>query len=73
MCNLTPVPRHDYRLGLPQGGHWREVLNTDSGHYGGTDVGNFGGVEAEPTPWMGQSHSAELSLPPLGAIWLVPE
>jgi 1,4-alpha-glucan branching enzyme len=73
VLNLTPVPRHNYRLGLPQAGRWRELLNTDSGHYGGTDVGNFGGVEAESLPWMGQSHSAELSLPPLGAIWLVPE
>jgi 1,4-alpha-glucan branching enzyme len=73
VANLTPVPRHGYRLGLPGGGRWREVLNTDSGHYGGSDVGNFGGVEAEDMPWMGQSHSAVLSLPPLGVVWLAPE
>jgi 1,4-alpha-glucan branching enzyme len=72
VLNLTPVPRHGYRLGLPQGGTWRELLNTDSGHYGGSDVGNHGGVEAEDMPWMGQSHSAVLSLPPLGALWLAP-
>jgi 1,4-alpha-glucan branching enzyme len=72
-ANLTPVPRHGYRLGLPHGGRWREVLNTDSSHYGGSDVGNFGGVEAEAMPWMGQSHSAVLNLPPLGVLWLVPE
>ncbi|HWT23445.1 MAG TPA: 1,4-alpha-glucan branching protein GlgB [Solirubrobacteraceae bacterium] len=73
VCNLTPVPRHGYRLGLPQGGRWREVLNTDAGVYGGGDVGNHGGVDAEEMPWMGQSHSALLSIPPLGAIWLTPE
>jgi 1,4-alpha-glucan branching enzyme len=73
VANLTPVPRHGYRLGLPQGGRWRELLNTDSSHYGGSDVGNFGGVEADDMPWMGQSHSAVFSLPPLGVLWLVPE
>ncbi len=73
VCNLTPVPRHGYRLGLPRGGHWREVLNTDSGHYGGSDVGNLGGVLAEPMGWHSQPYSAEVTLPPLGALWLVPE
>ena len=73
VSNLTPVPRHGYRLGLPQGGRWREVVNTDASVYGGSDVGNMGGVEAEPMPWMGQSHSALLSIPPLGTLWLVPE
>jgi 1,4-alpha-glucan branching enzyme len=73
VCNLSPVPREHYRLGLPHGGRWREALNTDSHHYGGSDVGNWGGVEAEPYPWQGQPWSAELTLPPLGVLWLVPE
>jgi 1,4-alpha-glucan branching enzyme len=73
VANLTPVPRHGYRLGLPQGGKWREALNTDASTYGGGDVGNLGGVEAEPMPWMGQSNSAVLTIPPLGALWLTPE
>jgi 1,4-alpha-glucan branching enzyme len=73
VANLTPVPRHGYRLGLPVPGRWRELLNTDSSFYGGSDQGNFGGVKAEDVPWMEQYHSAELTLPPLGAIWLVPD
>ena len=73
VANLTPVPRTRYRLGLPVPGRWRELVNTDSSFYGGSDQGNLGGVEAEDVPWMTQYHSAELTLPPLGAIWLVPE
>ena len=73
VCNLSPVPRERYRVGLPHGGRWREALNTDSEHYGGSNVGNWGGVEAEPVPWQGQPWSAELTLPPLGVVWLVPE
>jgi 1,4-alpha-glucan branching enzyme len=72
-ANLAPVPRPDYRLGLPRAGRWREVLNTDSSFYGGTDTGNLGGIEAEPVGWHEQPFSAEVTLPPLGVIWLVPE
>jgi 1,4-alpha-glucan branching enzyme len=73
VMNLSPVPRHGYRLGLPQDGRWREVLNTDSAHYGGSDVGNYGGVRAGGIPWMGQPFSAEITMPPLGVVWLVPD
>jgi 1,4-alpha-glucan branching enzyme len=72
VCNLSPVPRHGYRLGLPKSGPWREALNTDSVFYGGSNVGNVGGVEAEPHPWHDQPFSAEVALPPLGVVWLVP-
>jgi 1,4-alpha-glucan branching enzyme len=72
-ANLSPVPRQAYRLGLPRSGRWREALNTDSSYYGGGDVGNHGGVGAEPIPWHGQPVSAEVTLPPLAAIWLVPD
>jgi 1,4-alpha-glucan branching enzyme len=72
-ANLSPVARSGYRLGLPRACHWREVLNTDSSFYGGSDQGNWGAVEPEPIPWHEQPVSAEVTLPPLGAIWLVPD
>jgi 1,4-alpha-glucan branching enzyme len=73
VANLTPAPRHGYRLGLPVPGRWTELVNTDSSLYGGSDIGNLGGVESEDVPWMNQYHSAEFSLPPLAVLWLVPE
>ncbi|MHB8691792.1 MAG: 1,4-alpha-glucan branching protein GlgB [Solirubrobacteraceae bacterium] len=73
VANLSPVPRYGYRVGLPQAGRWRELLNTDSSRYGGGDVGNLGSVEAEPLKWHNQPYSAPVTLPPLGALWLVPE
>jgi 1,4-alpha-glucan branching enzyme len=73
VANLSPVPRIGYRLGLPRSGKWRELVNTDSGFYGGSDVGNLGGVEAGPIAWQSQPFSAEVNLPPLGALWLVPD
>jgi 1,4-alpha-glucan branching enzyme len=73
VCNLSPIPREGYRLGLPQPGRWVEALNTDSSFYGGTNTGNLGGVEAGPAGWHGQPFSAELTLPPLSVLWLVRE
>jgi 1,4-alpha-glucan branching enzyme len=73
VANLSPVPRYGYRLGLPRPCRWREALNTDSSYYGGSDVGNLGGVVPEPIPWHGQPVSAEVTLPPLAAVWLVPD
>jgi 1,4-alpha-glucan branching enzyme len=73
VCNFSPVPRPGYRLGLPQGGRWRELLNTDSTFYGGSDVGNRGGVVTQESRWHEQPFSAEVTLPPLGVVWLVPD
>jgi 1,4-alpha-glucan branching enzyme len=73
VANLTPVPRANYRLGLPRPGRWRELVNSDAGLYGGSDMGNLGGIDAEPLGSGGQPFSAELTLPPLAGIWLVPE
>jgi 1,4-alpha-glucan branching enzyme len=73
VCNLSPVPRESYRLGMPRAGRWVEALNSDSTHYGGSDVGNLGGVEAEEFGWHDQPYSAEVTLPPLGVLWLVPD
>ncbi len=72
-ANLSPVPREGYRIGLPRGGRWREVLNTDSQVYGGSGVGNHRGVQAESVAWHDQPFSAPVTLPPLAAIWLVPD
>ena len=71
VCNLSPIVREHYRVGLPFGGDWTERINTDAGVYGGGDVGN-GRIVAEPLPWHGQPCSAALTLPPLAALWLVP-
>jgi 1,4-alpha-glucan branching enzyme len=73
VANLSPMPRTNYRLGLPRTGRWREALNTDSTFYGGSDICNLGGVEPEPIPWHDQPVSAEVTLPPLAAIWLIPD
>ena len=67
--NFTPVPRHGYRLGTPAGGFWKELLNSDAGLYGGSGIGNLGGVEAEPTPWHGMPNRVAVTIPPLGAVF----
>jgi 1,4-alpha-glucan branching enzyme len=72
IANLAPLPREGYRVGLPLGGDWTELLNTDSVHYGGAGVGNLGKVRAEETPWHDQPFSAVLTLPPLAVMWLQP-
>jgi 1,4-alpha-glucan branching enzyme len=73
ILNLTPVPRYSYRLGVPGGGKWREVLNSDSEIYGGSNVGNLGGVVAEEQPCHGHPWSAEFTLPPLSILAFQPE
>jgi 1,4-alpha-glucan branching enzyme len=70
VLNFTPVPRHGYRVGVPAPGYYREILNTDSSLYGGSNTGNGGGVHSEPQPWMDQPHSIVLTLPPLAGILL---
>ena len=70
ICNCTPVPRHDYRIGLPAGGVWTEILNSDAEHYGGSGMGNFGAVNASPVRFHGRPFSAAFTLPPLGFLLL---
>ena len=72
VANFTPVVREGYRVGVPRPGYYAELLNTDGVCYGGTDVGNGGGVMSEAMPWHGQPHSVLLTLPPLAALWLRP-
>jgi 1,4-alpha-glucan branching enzyme len=73
VCNFTPIVRHNYSVGVPQGGLWRELLNSDAGVYGGSGVGNFGTVEAAPVPAQGRTHALTLTLPPLGCLLLKPD
>jgi 1,4-alpha-glucan branching enzyme len=71
--NFTPVPRHNYQIGAPLPGRWLEVLNSDAPIYGGSGQGNLGGVDAAPIPRHGHLHSLNLTLPPLGALFLKPD
>jgi len=70
VLNATPVVRGSYRIGVPAPGFWQEILNTDSEVYGGSNVGNFGGVHSEPISWGGRDQSISLTLPPLAVIGL---
>lgn len=69
VCNFTPVPRHNYRVGVSTDGFWQECLNSDSKNYGGSNQGNLGYVEASPVPAHGRSFSLTLTLPPLGIVF----
>ena len=71
VANFSGAPHGQYRIGLPAVGRWREVLNTDAADYGGSGVGNLGGVDAVAKPWHGRPASAELTVPPLAVLWLV--
>ena len=68
--NFTPIPRYGYRIGVPEGGTWREILNTDAAVYGGSNLGNSGGLSAEPEASHGLPYSLNLLLPPLAALVL---
>ena len=68
VVNATPVVRHDYRLGVPRAGFYREIINTDADTYGGSNVGNYGGVQSEDRQWMGREHSVLIHLPPLATV-----
>jgi 1,4-alpha-glucan branching enzyme len=70
--NFTPVPRPDYRIGVPRPGRWREVMNSDARELGGGGQGNLGVVESRPIPWNGRRHSVSVNLPPLGAVFFKP-
>jgi 1,4-alpha-glucan branching enzyme len=69
-CNFTPVPRVGYKVGVPSGGYWKEILNSDAREYGGSGIGNMGGTEALTETVHGRPHSLRLTLPPLGALFL---
>jgi 1,4-alpha-glucan branching enzyme len=70
VASFTPVPREAYRIGVPEGGWYREVLNSDAAIYGGSNLGNGGGVQAEALPAHGFDFSISLTVPPLGFVML---
>ena len=70
VCNFTPVPRENYRIGAPHGGFWCEALNSDATEYGGSGMGNRGGMDADPWPQHGRPFSLALTLPPLSVLFL---
>jgi len=69
VCNFTPSTHFEYRIGVPQAGLWRELLNSDAAEYGGSGKGNLGGVEAAPMPLHGRPYSMTFTLPPLAAVF----
>ena len=73
VCNFTPIPRYNYRVGVPRGGYWREILNSDAHYYGGSGLGNRGGADAVPMPYEEYSHSLTLTLPPLAVTFFKPD
>jgi 1,4-alpha-glucan branching enzyme len=68
IVNATPIVRHNYRLGVPRAGFYREIINTDADTYGGSNVGNLGGVQSEGVHWMEREHSILIQLPPLATV-----
>jgi 1,4-alpha-glucan branching enzyme len=72
VANFTPVPRYPYQVGVPRGGYWKELLNSDAHDYGGSGQGNQGGCEARPERMHGRDFMLELTVPPLGAVFLKP-
>ena len=72
VANFSPSTHHGFRVGMPQAGRWRELLNTDSDAYGGSNQGNLGGVVAEPVGWHGLPFSAQVTVPPLAVVWFAP-
>jgi 1,4-alpha-glucan branching enzyme len=71
VANFTPAPHRNYRIGLPRPGRWREILNTDSMLYGGSNVGNAGEIVARPVPRHGFPFSAKITVPPLATVWFL--
>lgn len=69
VCNFTPIPRFNYRVGVPAGGFWQELLNSDAQEYGGSGLGNLGGVHAEEIPYHGRPYSLNITLPPLAVVF----
>ena len=72
VCNFTPEPRSDYRIGVPEPGFYKEVLNSDSSEYWGSNIGNSGGVLAEEVQWHGRPYSINITLPPLAVVVFKP-
>jgi len=72
-CNFTPLPRYKYRIGVPRPGFYKEILNSDSSEYGGSNMGNSGGISAEEIKWHGRLYSISITLPPLAVVVFKPD
>ncbi len=72
VCNFTPVPKDAYRVGVPEAVYYREILNSDSREYWGSNLGNQGGLQSAAIPWHGQPCSMEIVVPPLAVIFFKP-
>ncbi len=68
VLNFTPIVRENYRIGVPYGGHYEEILNSDSSYYNGSNTGNDNPIVSEPVPWMNRDHSISITLPPLAGL-----
>jgi 1,4-alpha-glucan branching enzyme len=73
VCSFTPVPRHNYRVPAPRGGYYREIFNSDAAAYWGSNLGNFGGVQAVEDGWSESGYALYLTVPPLSVLMLKPE
>ncbi|QIA09076.1 1,4-alpha-glucan branching protein GlgB [Draconibacterium halophilum] len=73
VANLTPVPRYNYRVGVPDDAKWQEILNSDAKQYGGSGMGNFGGVDSNPVPYHDEEQSINIMIPPLGIVMFAKE
>jgi 1,4-alpha-glucan branching enzyme len=73
VLNFTPLPREEYAVGFPFPGPWREIFNSDSGHYSGAGIGNLGRIDVRAEPLFGRPASASITIPPLGAVFFAPE
>ncbi|HBR21167.1 MAG TPA: 1,4-alpha-glucan branching enzyme, partial [Nitrospiraceae bacterium] len=73
VCNFTPAPRYNYRIGVPDAGLYKEILNSDSAGYGGSNTGNAGGILSEDISWSGRPHSISITLPPLAVVVFKPD
>ncbi len=73
VANFTPVPREGYRVGVPRAGFYREILNSDAESYGGSNMGNKGGLPSDAIPWQGHPHSILITLPPLAVVYFKPD
>ena len=72
VVNFTPIPRFDYRIGVPLACTYQEMINSDSAYYGGSNLGNLGAIQATAQPWMGRPYSITLTLPPLAVLIIKP-
>ena len=73
VCNFTPVYRENYRIGVPYQAYYREILNTDSFNYWGSNKGNLGGIQSEKDPWHGKPFSLKLNVPPMATVIFKPD